>query len=78
MPEYDVDDVVGGVELGIALEGKCMDCDEDRRKNGMEEGVRRFDDAEPWCIEEVGLNGAGGGSEVVLVLALADDSILFG
>ena len=45
-PEYDADEVVGDVELGIAPEGKCMDCDEERRKNGMEEGVRRLDDAE--------------------------------
>ena len=29
-------------------------------------------------MEEVGLNGAGGGKEVALVLALAEDSILFG
>jgi hypothetical protein len=78
VPEYDADEVVGDVELGIAPEGKCMDCDEERRKKGMEEGVRRFDDAEPWCKEGVGLNGAGGGSEVVLVLAPVDDSILFG
>ena len=55
-----------------------MDCDEERRKKGMEEGVRRFDGAGPWCMEEVGLNGAGGGNEVVLALVLAEDSILFG
>lgn len=78
VPEYDADEVVGEVELGIALEGKCMDCDEERRKKGMEEGVRRFESAEPWCMEEVGLNGAGGGNEVVLMLTLAEDSILFG
>ena len=78
VPEYDADEVVGDAELGIVLEGKCMDCDEERRKKGMEEGVRRFDDAEPRWMEEVGLNGAGGGNEVVLVLALAEDSILFG
>lgn len=77
VPEYEVDEVVGDVEFGIALEGKCMDCDEERRKKGIEEGVRRFDDVEPWCMEEVGLNGAGGGSEVVLVLTLVEDSILF-
>ena len=70
--------MVGDVELGIVLEGKCMDCDEERRKKGMEEGVRRFDGAGPWCMEEVGLNGAGGGNEVVLALVLAEDSILFG
>lgn len=29
-------------------------------------------------MEEVGLNGAGGGSEVALVLAIAEDSILLG
>jgi len=45
VPEYDADEVVGDVEFGIVLEGKCMDCDEERRKNGMEEGVRRFDGA---------------------------------
>lgn len=78
VPEYEADEVVGDVEFGIVLEGKWMDCDEERRKKGMEEGVRRFNDVEPWCTEEVGLNGAGGGSEVVLVLVPADDSILFG
>jgi hypothetical protein len=78
VPEYDVDEVVGDVELGIALEGKCMDCEEERRKKGMEEGVRRFDDVGPWCMEEVGLKGAGGGNEVVLVLTLTEDSTLFG
>ena len=70
--------VVGDVELGTAPEGKCMDCDEERRKKGMEEGVRHFDGPDPWCMEEVGLNDAGGGSEVVFVLALAEGSILFG
>lgn len=73
VPEYEAEEVVGDVESGIVLEGKWMDCDEERRKNGMEEGVRRFDDVEPWCAEEVGLKGAGGGSEVAL-----EDSILFG
>ena len=29
-------------------------------------------------MEEVGLNGAGGGSEVVLALAIAENSIPFG
>ena len=77
VPEYDADDVVGDEESGIALEGKWMDCDEERRKKGMEEGVRRFDDAEPWCTEEVGLSGAGGGSEVVLVFASEEDPTLF-
>ena len=76
VPEYDADEVVGDVELGIAPEGKCMDCDEERRKKGMEDGVRRFDEAEPWCTEEVGLNGAG--SEVVVVLAPTEVSSLFG
>ena len=78
VPEYDVDEVVGDVELGTAPEGKCMDCDEERRKKGIEEGVRRFDGPDPWCTEEVGLNGAGGGSEVAFVLAQVEDSILFG
>lgn len=78
VPEYDVDEVVGDVEFGIALDGKWMDCDEERRKNGMEDGVRRFDDVEPWCVEEVGLNGAGGGNEVALVWTAAEDSILAG
>lgn len=77
VPEYDADEVVGDVEFGTALEGKWIDCDEERRKNGMEEGVRRFDDVEPWCTEEVGLNGAGGGS-VVLVLEPVEYSVLFG
>ena len=78
VPEYDADEVVGDVEFGMALEGKWIDCDDERRKKGMEEGVRRFDDVVPWCTEEVGLNGAGGGSDVVLVRAPAEDSILFG
>lgn len=71
VPEYDADEVVGDVEFGTALEGKWIDCDDERRKKGMEEGVRRFDDVVPWCTEEVGLKGAGGGSEVVLVRAPA-------
>jgi hypothetical protein len=78
VPEYDADEVVGEVESGIVLEGKWIDCDEERRKNGMEEGVRRFDDVEPWCTEEVGLNDVGGGSDVAFVLAPTEDSILSG
>ena len=42
-------EVVGDVELGTAPEGKCMDCDEERRMKGMEEGVRYFDGPDPWC-----------------------------
>lgn len=78
VPEYDVDDVVGDAEPGIALDGKWMDWEEERRKKGMEEGVRRFDGAGAWCTEDVGLSGACGGSEVILTLVLAEDSILLG
>lgn len=34
-----------------------MDCEDERRKNGIEDGVRRFDDG-PLRIEDEGLNGA--------------------
>ena len=30
--------------------------------------MKRFDDVGPWCTEEVGLSGTGGGGGVVLVL----------
>ena len=46
----------GVVELDI---GNCIDWDEDRRKNGMEEGVSRFDC--PRRTDDVGLRGPGCG-----------------
>jgi hypothetical protein len=52
LPEERVGDEDVAMEFD---EGKCMDCDDERRKNGMDEGVRRFD----WLrrTEAVGLNG---------------------
>lgn len=62
---------MGEVEGSGALAGgKCIDCEEDLLKKGIEEGVSRLED---WRIEEVGLRGACGseGAEAVwLVLTL--------
>lgn len=36
--------------------GSCMDWEEERRKNGIDDGVSRFDDG-PRLIDEDGLSG---------------------
>lgn len=50
-----VEEYVG--ELGgIFAGGICMDWDDERRKKGIEDGVRRFVEA-PRLIDEEGLRG---------------------
>lgn len=57
------------------LVGTCIDCEEERRKNGMEEGVKRFDGLRR--TDEVGLSGpgCGGDSAEVVLLVLALESV---
>lgn len=54
---FDVDEeYVGEVDDGTPGGGSCMDWDDERRKNGIEDGVSRFVDG-PLCIENDGLSG---------------------
>jgi len=52
LPEESVGDEDVAIECN---DGKCIDCDDERRKKGIDEGVRRFD----WLrrTEAVGLSG---------------------
>lgn len=65
---FEVDkEYVGEVDDGTPGGGICIDWDDERRKNGMEEGVSRFEDG-PLRIEEDGLRGicwGTGGTEAV-------------
>lgn len=67
-------DWVGDEDDGRTPEGgNCIDCEEERRKNGIDDGVRRLVDG-PRRIDDEGLRGAllgrGGIEAVKLVLAL--------
>lgn len=72
---------VGDPASGITVDaGICIDCDDERRKNGIEEGVSRLCDC-PRRTEELGLRGAGWGTasaDVVWVLALDSVPALLG
>lgn len=69
------DDAPGMIGGGI-----CMDCDDDRRKKGMDEGVKRFD--WPRRMDDEGLSGpaleAVSAEVVWLVLALEPVSVRLG
>ena len=52
LPEESVGDEDVAIEFN---DGKCIDCDDERRKKGIDEGVRRFD--WPRLAGAVGLSG---------------------
>ena len=54
-------DIVGETDVGGTVGGgTCIDCDDDRRKKGIEDGVRRLVEG-PRRRDECGLRGAVGG-----------------
>lgn len=67
---YDPDDAVGEVEGRDG--GKCIDCEDDLRKKGIEDGVSLFVD--PRRTEASGLRGACGseGAEAVWFVLTLD------
>lgn len=63
-------DIVGETDVGGTVGGgTCIDCDDDRRKKGIEDGVRRLVEG-PRRRDECGLRGAVGGTGGTFVLAL--------
>ena len=44
MGRFGADEYVGEVDIAVVAKegGICIDCDEDRRKNGIDDGVRRL------------------------------------
>jgi hypothetical protein len=63
--ETGPDNNVGDEDVAGADDGcSCMDWDDDRRKKGIEEGVRRFEEL-PRRTEDVGLRGSCWGASAV-------------
>lgn len=75
------EDVVGEPGTGSGMDAEmCIDCDDERRKNGIEDGVSRLCEC-PLLIEPVGLSGAPEGTaraEVVPMLTLDSVPALLG